>query len=135
MDVVVARVGARVVVNGRPHRIFAGGTTAHADASVVREHPELWRPFVPDIPADTPGPAATGADEAPGGGSEPGGAGEGETAAEVRPASAAVKPTNKAVRAWARETGTPVPARGPLPDDVVAAYIAAHAEPIEPDEG
>ncbi|WP_083924457.1 Lsr2 family DNA-binding protein [Nocardiopsis lucentensis] len=41
-------------------------------------------------------------------------------------AVASSEPSTAEVRAWAREHGYEVPARGKLPDDVVAAYKAAH---------
>lgn len=45
---------------------------------------------------------------------------------DVEPDTApADAPEAKAVRAWAREEGIDVPARGKVPDDVVAAYQAA----------
>lgn len=68
-------------------------------------------------------------------------AGSGPSAAEVADAYAegrkitiepeaaaapAPKPPAKAVRAWAKEQGIEVPARGPLPDDVIERYVAAH---------
>lgn len=41
-------------------------------------------------------------------------------------AAPAMKPAD--VRAWAREQGIDVPARGKLPDEVIAAYQAAQQE-------
>lgn len=40
-------------------------------------------------------------------------------------AEASVAPRNAEVRAWANEQNIEVPARGKVPDDVVAAYVAA----------
>ncbi|MCI0632516.1 MAG: hypothetical protein L0206_01140 [Actinobacteria bacterium] len=37
-------------------------------------------------------------------------------------------PSAKDVRAWARVEGLDAPARGPLPDELVEQYVAAHAE-------
>jgi hypothetical protein len=37
-------------------------------------------------------------------------------------------PSTAKVRAWAREEGLDVPARGPMPDDVVERYTAAHSD-------
>lgn len=44
------------------------------------------------------------------------------------PAATEAPPPAKDVRAWARAEGLDVPARGPLPDDLVERYVAAHAE-------
>lgn len=55
----------------------------------------------------------------PAGGADAGTAVAGE---EEPPATV---PAPKAVRAWARGQGIDVPARGPLPEDVVARYLAA----------
>jgi len=59
-DVMIARHGAMVVLDGTPHRVRRGRTTAHVDSQVVRDHPELWAELVVDFPAtsDTPAPAA-----------------------------------------------------------------------------
>lgn len=46
----------------------------------------------------------------------------------------APKPSNAEVRAWARKQGMDVPARGPVPADLVDGYIAATAEDDQDDE-
>lgn len=56
-------------------------------------------------------------------GDEGAGAGQGDDG----PAPAPKPPTAKAVRAWAKANSVEVPARGPLPDDIVARYIEAQA--------
>ena len=84
-----------VALDGTPHRVRRGRTLAHADHPIVQEYPDLWKP----LPIDFPAPE------------------------DAAPSAAA--PSTKAVRAWARESGIEVPARGPLPDDVVATYLAA----------
>lgn len=64
-DVMVARQGARLVVDGRPVRLLANGTTAHADSRIVRDHPDLWKPLPVDFPPEAEQPEA---DAAPGDG-------------------------------------------------------------------
>lgn len=73
---------------------------AHADSPIARARPDLWRPIAVDYPVAPDSPAAPGE---------------------------AAKTSPKDVRAWARAEGVEVPARGPIPDEVVAAYQAAHA--------
>jgi hypothetical protein len=50
--------------------------------------------------------------------------GDGGPAEDVSPS--VDDPSAKEVRAWAREVGHDVPARGKLPDDLIAAYKRAH---------
>jgi hypothetical protein len=103
-DVVVAQVDTRAVVGGRSVRIRARCSTAHADAQVVRDHPDWWVPFLVDFPVED----ATAVD-----------------ASVPSMAAAPPAPSPKAVRAWARAEGLEAPARGPLPDDLVDRYLAA----------
>ena len=58
---------------------------------------------------DTPNPAAKADAEA------------------AKDADAEAEPTAKEIRAWAKENGVDVPARGAIPDDVREKYDAAHA--------
>lgn len=98
--IVIARTSARVGLDGVVHRVRRGSTLAHADHPIVRENPDLWKPLPVDFdvePAPAPAPAVV----------------------------AEVVPSPKDVRAWAAEAGVEVPARGKLPDDVIAAYQAA----------
>jgi hypothetical protein len=104
-DVLIARRSAAVVVDGTRKRVIRGRTTAHADAAVAVQYPDLWQPLQVDF------------------------AGEGEptgpAAASTPPSAGGAAPTNKAVRAWAKAEGIDVPARGKIADDVVAQYEAA----------
>ena len=104
-DVLRAVKGVRLVVGGRSVRILAGHTTAHADAEIVRDHPDLWAPYPVDFPAPVEGGNGDGD-------------GDGTSTSPVAPAP-------KDVRAWAKAEGIEVPARGPLPETVVAQYMAA----------
>lgn len=65
------------------------------------------------------------------------------TAAEPEPSSdpspaeltgPAPKPSTAEVRKWAREQGLDVPARGPVPTDLIDGYIAATTEDGENEE-
>lgn len=145
-DLMLARRTAVVVLDGTPHRVRRGRTTAHADAPVVRARPDLWRPIVVDYPATGPATHITiNVSEVPDEKAlveavraaitnHPGGTvvalgGNDSRASTLAPAGgAAAKPAPKAIRAWARERGIEVPARGTLPDDVVAAYQAAQEQ-------
>ena len=60
-DVMVARQGARLVVDGRSVRVLANRTTAHADHQVVRDYPDLWKPLPVDFPAEVGQPEQPGA--------------------------------------------------------------------------
>jgi len=97
----VAARTAMVRVGDTVHQVWAGRTTADADAAVVADHPDMWRELVVDFPADD---------------------------SELAPADGSEGPSARAVRAWAREHDLEVPARGRVPDELVAAYLAAQAE-------
>lgn len=96
--IVIARTSARVGLDGVVHRVRRGSTLAHADHPIVRENPDLWKPLPVDFDVE-PAPAPATTDDA--------------------------APAPKDVRAWAAAEGIDVPARGKLPDDVIAAYQAA----------
>ena len=103
-EILVARRSTAVVIDGTRHRVRRGQTTAHADAAIAVQYPDLWQPLQVDF------------------------AGEGEPtgpAASTPPSAGGAAPTNKAVRAWAKAEGIDVPARGKIPDDVIAQYEAA----------
>jgi len=100
-DVMVAARTAMVRVGDTVHQVWVGQTTAAADATVVRDHPDMWRELVVDFPADD---------------------------GEVAPAGEPEGPSARAVRAWARKHDLEVPARGKVPDELVAAYLAAQEE-------
>lgn len=114
-DVMICTQSAQVLVDDgdRLEWVRAERTTAHADHPVVVEHPHLWRP----LPINYPSPAAV----EPAGDGEP----EGSDAVTSGPAS---EPAARDVRAWAREQGIDVPARGHLAADVVEQYKAARSE-------
>ena len=124
--VLIARRNSRVVVDGIPRQIRRGRTTAHADAGVVLEHPDLWEPFRVDFPATVA--ATVTAEAAPVRHEEPEPVAATDQASEApagAQASTEGRPPAKDVRAWARAEGLDVPARGPLPDELVAAYREA----------
>ncbi|MGH2688349.1 MAG: hypothetical protein ACRDKW_06035, partial [Actinomycetota bacterium] len=50
-DVMIARTGGVVRVGGIRRRVYRGRTTAHVDAQVVADHPDLWTPLEVDYPA------------------------------------------------------------------------------------
>lgn len=90
-------------------------TTAHADHPVVVNYPHLWQPLPinypsPAVAADAVAAVDDPADDAYGGEPEP---------VDDHP------PAAKDVRAWARDAEIDVPARGPIPDDVVEQYLEA----------
>lgn len=124
-DVMVATENARVNSGtGPPIRILRGRTHAHVDSRIVAQRPHMWRPVVLEFPPDD-------ADSAP----EPSVPEPGPTPDEVPPSPDdqtptpdpdAPRPAAKDVRAWAKREKIDVPARGPLPDDVVERYQAAH---------
>ena len=53
VSVLVAQQSAVVAVDGTPHRVKRGRTTAHAGAAIVKQHPDLWGPLTVDYPAPT----------------------------------------------------------------------------------
>jgi hypothetical protein len=136
-----------VLRDGARHKVRAG-SLAHPAAAVVELCPDVWEPVHIDYPAEgghawaplSAGASAVRAAELGGvdgdgapAPSAPPTAGVTTTALAtggqqagggIAPTPPPAKPTGKAVRAWARERGMSVPARGPLPDDVVAAYQA-----------
>jgi len=118
----------------RRHRLKVGETVAHRDSWIVRHKPDLWKPLVVHYPA-APAPGGPGPEGAPSAATEPPDADPDGTKPEppdvdadppVTDPPAAPKPTAKAVRAWAKDEGIEVPARGPIPDDIVDRYQAAH---------
>lgn len=133
-DVMIARTGGVVRVNGERRRVYRGRTTAHVDAQVVADYPELWRPITVDFPAELDYPAAGAAtvpaspapvaapvaDEAPVADDTPQPPADAPVAAE--------RPSAKAVRAWARSVDLDVPERGRVPDELVDAYLEAHED-------
>jgi hypothetical protein len=132
-DVMVARRGAVLRIDGVRRRVYRERTTAHVDAQVVRDHPELWRPIDLDLPADVDYPAepaaTTPASPAPVAAPEPAEAATDDESSEpaaAAPAGTEAPPLAKDVRAWARAEGLDVSVRGPLPDDLVERYVAAH---------
>jgi hypothetical protein len=96
-DVLIARRSVMVSLAGTPHKVRQG-SLAHPDAEVVGLCPDVWESLSLslDYPAPTPEPVASAEEPAP-----------------------------KDVRAWARDQGIDVPARGKVPDDVVEQYKAA----------
>jgi hypothetical protein len=123
--VLIAAKNAMVDIGGGRRKIRKGETTAHAASWIVRDKPHLWRPIELDFPADDPEPAAEPpvADEAVPEVSSA--TPDNPEAPEGDQAGAEPEPAAKDVRAWARAEGLDVPARGPLPDDIVARYKAA----------
>lgn len=154
-DLLVARTSAVVALGRRRVRIRKGVTIVNADDSFVRGRENLFeplevpyigggdaskrrRPVVEDATAD-PGqtrevtlspteqpPQETDADSDTGAEDTPS---ESEPQADPEPApepEPEPEPTVKEVRAWAREEDIKVPARGKIPDEVVAAYKRAH---------
>ena len=93
--IVIARTSARVGLDGVVHRVRRGSTLAHADHPIVRENPGLWKPL--PVEFDVAAPVVAAPDV----------------------------PSAKDVRAWAAGQDIDVPARGKIPDEVVAAYQAA----------
>lgn len=103
-DLLIATQTHQVRLDGTVHRVRRARTVAHVDHPIAAAHPDLWRPFE----VHYPDPNATLTPEP-------------ETVPDP-PAPSAAK-----VRAWAKAEGLDVPARGPMPDDVIAAYQAAQA--------
>ncbi|BBB01070.1 hypothetical protein RVR_8313 [Actinacidiphila reveromycinica] len=128
-DILVARRTAAVVWQGRQIVLQAGETFARAGHPILDVYGAEFEPIT--VHFDTDGveealkpqkeavkvPKAATGDE--GDDSKP-------TASE--PASAAAQPAAKDVRAWAKDNSVEVPARGAIPEDVMAQYVAAHAE-------
>lgn len=109
MTVLIATTSALVRVGDRVHRIRRRRTTAHPDSPIVAEHPDMWEPMRVDFPAELDAPPA-------------------ELDAPPAEPVIATGPSLKAVRAWAKAEGIDVPARGKLPDEVIARYQAAHEQ-------
>lgn len=100
-QIVIATSDATVMVNGVEVKVRKDSSTATPGDQIVVENPDLWRDFVghyEDADADVGDPEPV--DEHP--------------------------PAAKDVRAWATANSIDVPARGPIPDDVVERYKAAH---------
>jgi len=137
-DLLVARTSAVIHVGRRRVRIRRGDTVVNADDPIVAGREHMFEPLrVPYLGAavptveratadpgerrtvevsigqDLPDPEPQSDQEAPG----PDGSGE-----------AAAEPSAKEVREWAKASGLDVPARGKLPEDLVAAYKRAHGE-------
>lgn len=53
----VATVTYMVRVGDTVHQVWAGVTTADSEASVVRDHPEVWAELVVDFPAEPEAPS------------------------------------------------------------------------------
>jgi hypothetical protein len=111
-------------------RIIRGSTFAHASSWIVKNRPQLWRPVRLDFPPTDHGEAPSTLDvEAlaqanPNIGPVVDGT-EVQAATVAEPESSEPKPAAKDVRAWAKAEGIEVPARGPIPDDVIERYRAA----------
>lgn len=97
-QIMMAQADAVVTVDGVEVEVLRGSSTAQSDSRIVQEHPDLWVVF-PD-----------------------------EYEAVFGDADADASPAAKDVRAWAKANGVDVPAKGRIPDDVVAAYTAAQAK-------
>jgi len=101
-DIFVATAGAVAFIGGRRITIQEGAT-ARAGHPILEGREHLFAPLQVDFDLDDD-PAA-----------------EPEQPADGAPAA-------KDVRAWAKEQGIEVPARGALPADLYAQYQAAHQE-------
>lgn len=138
-EILIARTSRRVNVAGVVHTVRRRITTAHPSSAVVQDYPELWEPISVDFPAPLSA-EGTGSvltinllevvDEAAllehvrAAWSEI----QGEGPASTPAAGATKEPSPKDVRAWAKDQGLDAPARGKLPDELVARYKAAQAE-------
>jgi len=114
-DVMICAQSAQVLVDDgdRLEWVRADRTTAHADHPVVVEYPHLWRRLEINYPSL--GPVT---DDQPPAQAEPADPGDDDADAASAPAA----PAARDVRAWAKAEGIDVPARGPIPDDVVDRY-------------
>ena len=99
--ILIAVTDTTVTVDDVDVVLSAEVTTADSESRIAQEHPELWRPFVTD---PSPALAADDVDT---------------TSAPAIPAA----PAAKDVRQWAKAEGIEVPARGPIPDDIVERYL------------
>ncbi|MFW5415116.1 Lsr2 family protein [Nocardiopsis sp. CNT-189] len=136
-DLLVARTSAVIHVGRRRVRIRRGDTVVNADDPIVAGREHMFEPLrVPYLGAAAPAIERATADPGerrtvevfveqadpepePQNEQEGPGPGGGEVA---------VEPSAKEVREWAKASGLDVPARGKLPEDLVAAYKRAHGE-------
>lgn len=112
-------------INRRDGRgwVLADSAPEPEPTAEVDEAPSETPSIVPKPTAETDAGSGTGTEAEQSSNDEP-------SAVEPTP-----KPSDAAVRAWAREAGLEVPARGRVPADLVDAYVREHdADTDEPTE-
>lgn len=112
-ELLIAKRSAMVTLDGALLRVRRGRTLAHAEHPIVAADPTLWRPMPIDYDVETTTSPVVPDPPAP---ADP----------DAEADEAATRPAAGTVRAWARANEVDVPARGPIPDDVYAAYTEAH---------
>lgn len=115
----VARKSAALVFAGKTVFVEQGVTLAREGHPILEAAGEMFEPaFVHFEVIDDPEQPSTPEPSEPPAPVKP----EDDTPPPADP------PAAKDVRAWAKEKGIEVPARGALPEAVVAQYVAAHQE-------
>ncbi|BBA99273.1 hypothetical protein RVR_5819 [Actinacidiphila reveromycinica] len=102
-DIYVARKTAALVFAGKTVFIEEGSTMAREGHPILEAAGEMFEPVFVHFEVD---PDALPVKESQ---------------------NATAAPAAKDVRAWAKDNGVDVPARGAIPEDVMAQYAAAHA--------
>ncbi len=119
-EIMIARSDATVTVDGAEVVVRKGESTAFADSRIVRDNPDLWTLFEAHHEDDADPDETVEA-----GDSEGHTVSTGDVTSLTTDPVAHTEPSPADVRAWARTEGINVPARGPIPDAVVARYKAA----------
>lgn len=120
-QIMIARGDATVTVDGAEVVVRSGESTAFATDPIVRDNPDLWAVFEAHYEDD----AETDAGEDGGDSATTISTGD-VTSLTTDPVPVDEHPpAAKDVRAWAKEQDIDVPARGPIPDEVVELYLEA----------
>jgi hypothetical protein len=121
-EIVIATSDATVTVGGAEVQVRKDSSTAFASDPIVRDNPDLWTKVEPVYdesegePRDVVHLDADHDDEP-----------AGDTfVSRDDIALTSGQPAAKDVRAWAKDNSIDVPAKGPIPADVIERYKAAH---------